>query len=92
MPNANIRHDSMVVVLIGPGQGGDGTGYGLVNGRLVHIPGNNPELRRLIAATQSVQAVETAGETAKLGDLGKIAQAAMLDAGVKLAAGIGATH
>jgi hypothetical protein len=92
MPNANIRHDSMVVVLIGPGQGGDGNGYGLVNGRLVHIPGNNPELRRLIAATLSVQAVETAGETAKLADLGKIAQAAMLDAGVKLAAGISATH
>ncbi len=92
MVNANIRADSLVVVLIGPGKGGDGTGYGLVNGHLVHIPGNNPELRRLIAATQAVQAVEVAGETVKLQELGKIAQSTMLDAGSKLAAGLSATH
>ena len=88
MVNANIRAESLVIVLIGPGQGGDGTGHGILNGRIVPIPGNNPELRRLIAATQAVTAVEAAGEAVNLADLGKIAQATMLDAGVKLAASV----
>jgi hypothetical protein len=88
MVNANIRADGLVIVLIGSGPGSDGGGYGILNGRLVPIPNNNPELRRLIAATESVQAVEAAGETVNLADLGKIAQATMLDAAGKLSAGI----
>jgi hypothetical protein len=86
MVNANIRTDNLLIVLIGPGAGGDAPTWGIQNGRIVHIPGNNPELRRLVAATLSVNAVEEAGETANLGDLGKLAQAAMLDAGAKLGA------
>ncbi len=55
---------------------------------VVPIPGSNPELRSLIAATIAVDAVEIAGETAELSSLNKAAQVAMLDAGAKVAAGI----
>ncbi len=88
MVNANIRTDGLVIVLIGPGAGGDGKGWGLLNGRLVPIPGNNPELRNLIAATVSVNAVELAGENAELAGLTKAAQVAMLDAATKVTAGL----
>ena len=88
MSNANLRTDGIVVVLVGPGAGGDADGWGILNGRIIHIPGNNPELRSLIAATVAVDAVEIAGENAELAALNKAAQAAMLDAGSKVAAGI----
>ncbi len=84
----NIKTENIVVVLIGPGAGGDAPGYGFVNGRLIHIPGNNPELRNLVAATRAVNAVEFAGENAELAALSKVAQSTMLDAGAKLVAGI----
>ena len=88
MVNANVRAENLVVVLIGPGAGGDADTWGIINGHIVHIPGNNPELRNLIAATRSVSAVEAAGENAALAALGKAAQAAMLDAGSKLSVGL----
>jgi len=59
------------------------------NGRIVPIAGNHPELRRLVAATLTVHAVEAAGETAPSGVLGELAQATLLDAG---AARLGATQ
>ena len=89
MTQANLRTDDLVIVLIGPSQGGDATSWGIRGGRIVPIPGNNPELRNLIAATVAVNAVETAGENAELAALGKAAQAAMLTAGGKLAATLG---
>ncbi len=88
MSNANLRTDTLAIVLIGPGAGGDADGWGILNGRIIHIPGNNPELRNLVAATVAVSAVQTAGENAELAALSKAAQAAMLDAGAKVAAGI----
>jgi len=83
MVNANIRTDNL---FIGPGVGGDAATWSIQDGRIVPIPGNNPELRRLIAATLAVNPVDVAGEAAQLGDLGKIAQATLLDAGARLGA------
>ena len=88
MAHANARTENLVIVLLGPGAGGDGNSWGIVNGRIVPIPGNNPELRNLIAATRAVNAVEVAGENAALAALGKAAQSAMLEAGAKLSAGM----
>lgn len=88
MTNANVRTEGLVIVLVGPGAGGDADGWGILNGRIIHIPGNNPELRNLVAATRAVNAVQFAGENAQLAALNKAAQAAMLDAGSKVAAGI----
>ena len=88
MATTHPRHEGIVIVLMGPGAGGDANSWGIVNGRIVPIPGNNPELRNLIAAARSVNAVEVAGENAALAALGKAAQAAMLDAGAKLSAGM----
>jgi hypothetical protein len=88
MTTTNLRTDGLVIVLFGPGAGGDADGWGIRNGRIIHIPGNNPELRNLVAATRAVNAVQVAGENAELAALGKAAQAAMLEAGAKVAAGV----
>ena len=88
MANAHVRTEGIVIVLMGPAAGGDANSWGILNGRIVPIPGNNPELRNLIAAASAVNAVEVAGENAALAALGKAAQAAMLDAGAKVAAGM----
>jgi hypothetical protein len=88
MANTHVRTEGIVIVLMGPGAGGDANSWGIVNGHFKPIPGNNPELRNLIAAASAVRAVEAAGENAALASLGKAAQAAMLDAGTKLAAGM----
>lgn len=88
MTTTKLLNDGLVIVLVGPGAGGDADGWGILNGRIIHIPGNNPELRNLVAATRAVNAVQIAGENAELAALNKAAQAAMLDAGSKVAAGI----
>ena len=85
MVNANIAAGPVIVLV---GGSNDAEGWGIVNGHIVHIPGNNPQLRNLVAATRAVSAVQVAGEHAALAALGKAAQAAMLEAGTKVAAGI----
>lgn len=88
MANTHVRTEGIVIVLMGAAAGSDAPSWGIINGRIVPIPGNNPELRNLIAAASSVNAVEVAGENAALAALGKAAQAAMLEAGAKLSAGM----
>ena len=73
-----------VIVLIGPGAGGDGGGHGLLNGKIVKIPGNNPELRRLIAATEAMHAVDRAGAEGHLSELSRVAHAAMAEAATEI--------
>ena len=73
-----------VVVLIGPGAGGDGGGYGWRNGKIVKIPGNNPEVRRLIAAAEAAYAVDRVGAEGHLSELGRVAHAAMAEAATEI--------
>ncbi len=86
MATANARIPNLVIVLMGPAGGSDAPSWGIANGHIVHIPGNNPELRNLVAAATAVNAVEIAGENTALSALNKAAQSAMLDAAGKLAA------
>ena len=84
----NIRTENIVVVLIGPGAGGDAPGSGFVNGRLIHISGSNRSCATSSRPPPRSTPSEFAGENAELAALSKVAQSTMLDAGAKLVAGI----
>jgi len=69
-----------VIVLIGAGGASDGGGFGWNGKKIVRIPSNNPELRRLTAAAQSLHAVDQAGAQPRLAELGIAAEAATVAA------------
>ena len=69
-----------VIVLIGPGGATDGGGWGWNGKKIVKIPPNNPELRRLAASAGALHAVENAANDTHLAELGRVAEAAMSEA------------
>ena len=79
----NVNGKTIVLVFISAGASHGASGFGITpSGKLKKIPDNNPQLRRMTGAAQTLSIVDQAG----LPDLAGAAQAALVDAAQHVAA------
>lgn len=78
-----VTPKTIVLVLISAGVSHGAGGFGITpSGKLKKIPDNNPQLRRMAGAAQTLSIIEQIG----MPDLAGVAQSALLDAAQRVAA------
>lgn len=79
----NIQPKTIVLVLVSAGVSRGVGGFGITSsGKLKKIPDNNPQLRRMLGAAQTLSIVEEVA----MPDVGGAAQSVLVDAAQRVAA------